>query len=324
MSKIEKALKRARGQQSIVPFRRTGETESGVSDRSESALTSSPRAAAIPSPATSGSIARMRETSVRESGELVENGIIHPEIADNPTVQAFREIRTRVLQRTQGRNAVILVTSVTNGGGNSFVALNLAVAFALDAGRTALLVEANLRNPSLQHLLPTPEVPGLTDYVEDAELDVAAIIHPVGIERLRVIPCGQRRRTVEHFTSERVQRLFSEIRGRYSERFVFVDAPMMAESADARILAELSDYVLLVVPYGKGSSDAVDTCVKSIPAGKFLGIVFNNDLRPPDLNWRFVRSEVTEKWRRAGGWVWERLTTVARKLWKRQADSHGG
>jgi Mrp family chromosome partitioning ATPase len=127
----------------------------------------------------------MREMSVRGRDELEDQRIIHRELATDETVQAFREIRTKIVQRTKGRNAIVMVTSVTRGGGNSFVTMNLGAAFAFDAGKTALLVDCNLRNPRLQGLLRGESAPGLTDYLENEQLDVADIIQPVGIERLR-------------------------------------------------------------------------------------------------------------------------------------------
>ena len=266
----------------------------------------------------------MREDNVRDRYELAEGGIIHPELADNAAVQAFREIRTRIVQRTQGRSAVVLVTSAAPKSGNSFVTLNLAVAFAFDAGRTALLMDADLKNATLQRLLPDPDMPGLTDYVENAQLDVASVIHPVGIQRLRLIPAGRCRGIVEHFTSERLRRLLGEIRNRYSDRFVFIDAPPMASSADTRILAELSDFVLVVVPYGKASSDQIENCVKSIDPAKFLGMVLNDDPRPPHLEWRNIRTEMLASFRGIFNGGVNRIVQSLRSVTKRQAKTNVG
>lgn len=238
------------------------------------------------------SIMLMREQNIRSRGELAESRIIHPDMAGNGTVQAFREIRTKILQRTKERNCIIMVTSVIGGGGSTFVTLNLGAAFAFDVGKTALLVDCNLRNPWLQKLLKHRSPPGLMDYLENSEMDLAEIINPVGIERLRVIPAGGPRDvSAEYFTSSRFKRMFENIRRRYAERFVILDAPPMTDSADTKIIAELCDYVLLVIPYGKVTQAQVDDCIKSMDSEKFLGVVFNNEAHLPSFKWKSLAKD---------------------------------
>lgn len=289
MSKIEKALGRARRENSLalVP---AGKKRSEPVEAARDLVRSAGASTAVSSRVSpSEAIALMREPEIRGRGELEQRHIISPDMADNATVQAFREIRTRILQRTQGRNGIILVTSVAGDSGNSFVALNLGVAFAFDAGRTALLLDCNLKKSSLQRLFHEENPIGITDYLEHPEMDVASIIHPIGIERLRVIPAGSKRDIpTEYFTTQKVRQLLEGIRQRYAERFVILDAPPMTESADTQILAELADYVLLVVPYGRATGAQIDTCIKSIDSRKFLGIVFNDEPELPPLDWKQI------------------------------------
>jgi len=302
MSKIEKALRRARNDKSlvVVPGGQAVPTSAGGSKdltaAAETNVNLHRREAAT------ASIARMREPSPRERSELLSRNIILPESAENGTVQAFREIRTKILQRTHGRNCVVMVTSVSGRAGASFVASNLGVAFAFDAGKTALVVDCNLRNPGLQKLFSDPALPGLTDYLESSNMDMAEIIHPVGIERLRVIPAGQKREVPsEYFTSGRMRELLNTLRQRYVERFIIIDAPPMSDTADTQILAEMCDYILLVVPYGKATMTQVDSCIKALEAKKLLGTVFNNEPVLPRFDWneiviaplRFVRDRLT-------------------------------
>jgi len=292
MSKIEKALAKARRDKGlalvpVAPRESAPETGRDMTPAPHSGSGSFSVADGESLVRASEAIARMHELEIRSRGELAENRIIYPEMAGNGTVQAFREIRTKILQRTKGRNGVIMVTSVTGGGGSTFVTLNLGAAFAFDAGKTALLIDCNLRNPWLQTLLKDESPPGLMDYLENADKDIAEIIHPVGIERLRVIPAGGRRDIpAEYFTSPRFKRMFENIRRRYAERFVILDAPPMTDSADTKILADLCDYVLLVIPYGRVTQEQIDESIKTIDSEKFLGVVFNNEPRPPEIDWK--------------------------------------
>jgi capsular exopolysaccharide synthesis family protein len=182
-----------------------------------------------------------------------------------------------------------MVTGVCGQSGSTFAALNLSAAFAFDAGKTALLIDCNLRRPALQRTFFAEQKAGLTDYLENPSLDVSAVIHPVGIERLRVIPAGEHREIPsEYFTSIKMKRLLDSVRQRYPERFIIIDAPPMTDSADTQILAELCDLVVLVVPYGKVSETQIGGCIKSIDPKKLVGAVFNDEPRLPALPWKQI------------------------------------
>lgn len=295
MSKIEKALNKARSTGSL----RVVSPQPVQGRHSDGALTVSHTTALIEQRATaSAAIAHMQEKSPLGKQALDLNRIIYPQLGENGTVRAFREIRTKIIQKTQGRNCIIMVTSVPGGGGSSFVTLNLGVAFAFDAGKTALLLDCNLRNPSLQRLFGSGTFRGLTDYLENPELDIVDIIHPVGIERLRVIPSGGRREIpAEYFTSLKMKRLLDSVMQRYQERYIFIDAPPMTQSADTQILAELCDYVVLVVPYARVAESQVAACAKAIGDKKLIGIVFNNEPDPPALEWDSILNPLVSLWK---------------------------
>jgi capsular exopolysaccharide synthesis family protein len=283
MSKIEKALNRARSI-SLVPVP-ISQPESRQQLLGGPAATS---AADLEHRALSAqAIARMREPVPRSRVELEQSRVVHADMTDSDTVRALREIRTRIIQKAEGNNRVVLVTSLAPRGGGSFIAFNLAAAFAFDAGRTALLVDCNLRNPSLPRLFADSPHLGLTDYLEDRSIAIGDVIHPIGVERLRVIPAGGRRETPgEYFGTARMQQLMFEVRNRYPERFVILDAPPTSESADLHTLAELCDWVIVVVPYGKVTTAQIEEALKNIPQGKVLGVVFNDEPGLPPLSWR--------------------------------------
>lgn len=268
MSKIEKALNKARqGGRSlqVVPVAGLGPTPG-----------TTVVATAAGHPDTIPYMAK-NEVRLYGRGDLVERGIIHP-AHEEPAVQVFRDLRTKIIQQSQGKNAVILVTSVSEGCGGSFVARNLAAAFAFDMGKTALLIDCNLQNPSVHNLLVKAPAAGLMDYFENPDLDIKDIIQPVGIARCRVITAGQRRETVEeHLTSAKMKRLVETVRQRYQERFIILDGPPMSKIADIRILSELTDYVLIVARYARSTNAQIANCLKVIGEQKPLGVVFNDE-----------------------------------------------
>ena len=280
MSKIEEALKKVRGTNLVV--------------HRSPAREESPRALA-PVPSTEPVSLAQRVNSREEIGrmnspwkysenELADSKTIYPEMKDGAVANAFRELRTRVIQKSAGRNNIIMVSSVVRGDGSSFVARNLAVAFTFDESKTALLLDCNLSDPGTYLSRRDRVHHGLTDYLESDGMMVEEIIHPAGIQRLRVIPSGGRREiAAEYFTSSKMRNLIDEIRRRYPERYIVVDAPPISQSADSRILAELCDSILLVVPYGKVTQLQIQTAVKAVGDSKLAGVVFNNEPAIPRL-----------------------------------------
>lgn len=222
-------------------------------------------------------IVRMKEPRVLSPEDLDQRRIIYPEAADRVAVNRFRELRTRLLEFSAGNNFSLVVSSAVECGGASFVALNLAAAFAFDNSKTALVIDCNLREPALHSMLDlTPDM-GLTDFLEDVDMDIATIIYPTGVKRLRLIPAGSRRESAaEFFTSFRMKQFLHAIRRRYPDRFIIIDAPAINDSPDARILSELCDYTLLVLPHARVTDAQALKAASAVQPGKLAGVVINN------------------------------------------------
>jgi protein-tyrosine kinase len=299
MSKIEKALNKARSSAGSLRVVHDGREATGQSLATVSSSTTVSVSDVEHRAISSKMISRMRDITPIDKKFLAQHRIIFPEMGKDDTVRAFREIRTKIIQKSQGKNCSIMVTSLLGGGGSSFVAMNLAAAFAFDGSKTALFIECNLRKPYLHKLFAGKKAVfhGLTDYLEHPDMDASEIIHPVGIARLRVIPSGNQREVpAEYFTSLKMKRLMDEIQQRYPERYIILDAPPMTESADAQILADLCDYVLLVVPYGKVTDSQIDASVKAIGEKKLFGVVFNNEPVLPPLRWLSILNPFVALW----------------------------
>ena len=79
----------------------------------------------------------------------------------------------------------------------------------------------------------------------------------------------------------KMRRLIDSLRERYRERFIVLDGPPMSDIADARILSELSDYVLVVARHGRTTNAQIESGLNAISSRKLLGIVFNDEPRIP-------------------------------------------
>jgi Mrp family chromosome partitioning ATPase len=214
--------------------------------------------------------------------ELEERRLIHRQESGRRHADAFRELRTRLLSLAgrsyaEGGNFVTLVAPVRPGCGGSYVARNLAAAFAFDETRQALLIDCDAMHPAQHEALGVGgERGGLIDYLENPALPLEDVIYPTGVPRLQLIPSGRIRETPgESFSSLRMRAAIDALRAAQPNRQLLLDGSPVQGSPDARILSELADLVVVVVGEGQVASDAIDKAVASFPPEKLAGVVFN-------------------------------------------------
>lgn len=223
------------------------------------------------------SITRLSETTALTPAQMQDRSIISPSSMGHPVVDAFREVRTRLLAAANDTNIVTLVAPVSRGSGGSFVARNLAAAFALDEAKSAVLVDCDLYRPT-QHttMRIDPFKGGLVNFLEDPATFIADMLYETGIPRLRLIPAGSLpTRNIEYFSSFRMRLLVDSLRSRYPDRYLVLDSPPVRGAPDARILAEIADVVVLVAGYGRDSPDDIARAAANFDPSRFAGVVFN-------------------------------------------------
>ncbi len=209
---------------------------------------------------------------------LEERKLIHRNDSVRAQADAFRGLRTRLLALGQDRNFVVLVAPVQAGCGGSFVARNLAAAFAFDESKTALLVDCDAVHPA-QHAALGVDMAGggIMDYLDGSVTDLPAIQYDTGLPRLTLIPSGSPRETTgEYFSSSRMRMLIDSLRGTDANRYVILDSPPVLNSPDARILSDLADLIVVVAGYGQAAVDRIDEAAASFDPAKLAGVVFNN------------------------------------------------
>ncbi|ACR12379.1 XRE family transcriptional regulator [Teredinibacter turnerae] len=227
-------------------------------------------------------IDRMSEIHRFSRTELDHQKILYQGTPHDKMLKVFRDLRTRVYAKAEGKNFLCMVTSVTAEGGSSHVAKNLAAAIALDKTRTSLIVDANFYAPSLDKLAVTGTDSGLTDYLDNGELGLENIIYATGIPRVRVVPVGGNTEgATERLSSGRMHEFADELKARYDDRYIIMDTPPAQEyGAETRMLASLCDFVILVVPYGMASMDEVNACIDTIGDKRIAAVVFNYSQQP--------------------------------------------
>lgn len=208
--------------------------------------------------------------------ELKANRVVTA-VDPGPFSDAYKILRTQVLQRLNENNwNVLAVTSPGVGEGKSLTALNLAVSLAMEIGHTVLLVDANLRHPSLHEQLGLPGDRGLSDYLlGDAPLS-ELFLHPRGIGHLTLLPGGRAmHNSSEMLNSPKMSRLVEELKSRYASRIVVFDLPPVLSAADAMAFAPYVDATLLVIEEGKTRRRDIEHTLRFLSATNVLGTVLN-------------------------------------------------
>jgi len=219
---------------------------------------------------------KIRSSGYMDLFESQAKRIIHPDMDDYSIMNSFREIRTHLIQKSPGKNFVLMVVSLAHDMGATFFSVNIGAAFSYEGQKTSLLVDCNQRKPKLNRLFDTETRYGLRDYLHDPKIRSKNIIYPTGIYRMNFIPIGHRSNEKKEFlSSERMQEFIGIIKRRYADRYIILNAPPLETSADAAILSEVVDYIVVVVPYGRVTESRISKALKLLPQEKIAGIILN-------------------------------------------------
>ncbi|QMU61465.1 MAG: polysaccharide biosynthesis protein [Gammaproteobacteria bacterium] len=216
---------------------------------------------------------KMIERNPLSNKELTKLGIA----TDRKTANNYRELRTELLKVTHANNSVLAISACKDNSGTSFVAKNLAVSFAQDSTKSALLVDCNFRNPSFAKTFDMDIGADLTDYLT-GDVAVEEIIYSVGVNNLRVIPSRESRISeIDNFaTSSKLGELIYQLKNRYPDRYIILDVADMKSSADAKILDLIADYSVLVAGHDTVTEDELRIAIDGFNPSKFLGIIYNH------------------------------------------------
>ncbi|MDA8327202.1 MAG: polysaccharide biosynthesis tyrosine autokinase [Nitrospiraceae bacterium] len=210
------------------------------------------------------------------SAEAVDRQIVCIRDPNSLVAEQYKKLRARILKSAGDSLNTVMVTSSQIGEGKTITAINLAVAVAGQLDHTVLLVDADLRNPSVHKYLGMKPGCGLADYLRgDVKLSDALI--KTGIGKLVLLPAGNPPvNPSELLSSEKMKGLVDEIKNRYSDRYIIFDSSPLLAAADSISLAGYMDGVLLVVQAGHTAPKAARKALSLIKGCRLLGAVFNN------------------------------------------------
>lgn len=195
-----------------------------------------------------------------------------------PAAEEFNKLRAAVVALTRGEPFLntLLVTSGISEEGKSMTALNLAVSLAKEQDHTVLLVDTDLRRPSLHHYLGISPDKGLVHCLRD-NVPISEVLVKTGIGKLVFLPAGEALKDpLDLISSQRMRDIIAELKKRYPERYVIFDSPPALPFADAGVLADMVDSTLIVVREGRAAKEDVRRLVENFKEHHLLGAVYND------------------------------------------------
>jgi protein-tyrosine kinase len=273
MSRLEEALRRAGVQQpcdAVSP----ADTNDDVTTPWAFAREAVPET--VPAKAPAAPIALLEDERrlplVGFSNEWAGRLAVSPGISPMLVEQFRRLAATLYHAQTAGTLKVVMVTSAWAGDGKTMTALNLALVLSESYRRRVLLVDADLRRPSISNLSAISTTCGLSDGLKsrsDQKLSVLKLT-----ETLTLLPAGRPDPDpMSSLTSDRMRRIIREATARFD--WVILDAPPVGPVADANLLADMTDAVLLVVRANHTQYGPIEKAIESIGRAKIFGVVLN-------------------------------------------------
>jgi capsular exopolysaccharide synthesis family protein len=229
---------------------------------------------------TLGTIERFRQAAKGRRGPAdtgaASGQIVATADAYSPTGEAYRMVRTNLEFARSGRpNRTILITSAQPGEGKSTTSANLAMALA-QTGRRVVLVDADLRRPSLHRIFDLPNSTGLSTLFVMEQPTVAGLLRPTPMETLLLLPSGPLPpNPAELLASERMGEIITLLTA--DADIVIFDSPPLLSVADSVTLAARLDGVVLVVDAGRTRSGVLARAVELLSQAnaRVWGVVLN-------------------------------------------------
>lgn len=222
-----------------------------------------------------GRFLRTREVEVSRDklrrGRLLEPGL------QGPMAQSFRMLRTQVLQRLRARGwNSLAVVSATPDEGKTTVAINLAMAIAMDPSHNALLVDFDLRRPSVGRRLDIELTVGVEEVLAGGADVAPAFVRLAGYDRLMVLAAGGAvSHSSEMLSGGPARELAQQLKARYADRIVIYDLPPLLGADDALTFLPQVDAAILVVAEGRTRAEHLQRALELLKDQPIVGTVLN-------------------------------------------------
>ena len=190
--------------------------------------------------------------------------------------EMFKILRGNILFPKSGKPPrSVMVTSAVPGEGKSFVSANLAVSIAQNINEHVLLMDCDIRKPTINKTMGLGPVSGLAEYLS-GDQNLESVLVKTDIKKLTILTGGNPpHNPAELLSSRKMSLLLDEVTSRYSDRYVIIDSPPPQLTAETNAMARQVDGIILVVKYGSTPRAMVEELVDQLGKEKIIGCVLN-------------------------------------------------
>ena len=168
-----------------------------------------------------------------------------------------------------------MVTSAFPGEGKTFVASNLAASIAMGTDEQVLLIDCDLKKPSIHEVFGRNRTEGVYEYL-DRKKELDELILETKVQGLSMLSAGKvSARPSESGSSPAMERFMKEIKQRFRDWVVIIDTAPISVSAGTRVIAKYVDAIVFVVMAQKWPRKEIQRSMESLGKEKILGVIFN-------------------------------------------------
>lgn len=214
--------------------------------------------------------------SNHENFTAIDPKLVVYSVPESLDAENFKLLRSQILFPQNGeRKRIIMITSSFPGEGKTFVAANLAASIAMGINEYVLLIDCDFRRPNLHKMLGYSNSEGLHEYLESKK-DLHELIINTRIDKLSLLSSGRpTRKPAELLGSIEMREFLEEVKDRYQDRYIVIDAPPFQVTSEAGVLSHYVDGVVFVVKSGNTPKELIKKSVEKIGKKKIIGVVFN-------------------------------------------------
>jgi capsular exopolysaccharide synthesis family protein len=193
---------------------------------------------------------------------------------ESPASEQYKILREQV---KQAGIRSFSVTSPVKRDGKTTVAVNLAATLSLDYEEKVLLIDGDLRAPSVHKYFDAPQSPGLTDYLgSSSKMNLKNLVQETFLPGLRIVSSGRPSHLAsELLAKERMKQILNEAQVQFPDHRIIIDSPPILSTPDPLVIARYVEGILLVVRAGKTPRDYLTKSIQSLNSSKVMGVVLN-------------------------------------------------
>lgn len=252
---LEKAGNKVRPEKEVVP----SDDTSLSCDDSKNQITESPG------------------TTDKPDSRLTNSVLVTASNPHSPASEQFRLLKNNILFPEKGTPPkTIMVTSASPHEGKSFVAANLAVSIAQSIDEYVLLMDCDLRSPTIHTSFGYEGKDlGLSDYLAN-KITLSSALKKSSVNKLTILPAGRiPSNPSELLSSDQMRRLLQEVKLRYNDRYIIIDTSPPYITSETNAIARFVDGIILVIRQGKTRIKEVSDILDIYGREKVLGVVKN-------------------------------------------------